>query len=91
MLARIETQHRAELGAQKLKIKAGAFLRQKRCELGLTQADMARGMGFADRTSISKLESGLYGLTLSEFIDIAAIFSMSPTQLMAELEKNLKK
>jgi transcriptional regulator with XRE-family HTH domain len=45
-----------------LRKKVGAFLRARRLELGLTQAQITQAMGYVSLNSVSNLETGREGL-----------------------------
>lgn len=57
-------------------------IKKYRIELGLTQTQLAEKAGYADKTMISKIESGKVDLTFSKIKVFADILNLSPSQLM---------
>ena len=55
------------------------FLREQR---GWSQQDLADAIGYKDRTTITKIESGKIDLSLSRVADFARAFNVSPAYLM---------
>jgi transcriptional regulator with XRE-family HTH domain len=47
---------------QDLRKRVGAFIRQRREELGLSQGDIIKSLGYTSRNSVSNLETGREGL-----------------------------
>lgn len=45
-----------------LRKRVGAFIRKRREELGLTQGDIIRALGYKNAASVSNLEQGIEGL-----------------------------
>jgi transcriptional regulator with XRE-family HTH domain len=70
-------------------------IKKYRIELGLTQTQLAEKAGYADKTMISKIESGKVDLTFSKIKVFADILSLTPSQLMGNAicekeESNMK-
>lgn len=65
----------------------GDRIKKRRLELGLTQEEIAKRIGYKDRTTIVKIEKGKIDLTQSKVIEFAKILHTSPTYLMG-CEKN---
>lgn len=49
---------------------------------GMTQAELAEASGYADRSSIAKIEGGIVDLPRSKIETFAKIFGVSPSDLM---------
>ena len=54
------------------------IIRNRRNELGITQEDMAKKLGYTDRSSIAKIESGGVDISYSKIIAIANILGLDP-------------
>ena len=61
-------------------------IRQRRRELKMTQQELAEKIGYVDRSSIAKIESGIVDLSQSKIIQIARALDMNPSDLMGEVE-----
>ena len=57
-------------------------IKQKREELGLSQEDLAKKCGYADKTSISKIENSGNDITLKKINKIADALNVSHRYLM---------
>ncbi|WZL82646.1 helix-turn-helix transcriptional regulator [Vallitaleaceae bacterium 9-2] len=57
-------------------------IKQLRNELGLSQIELAEKVGYKDRTSIAKVESGKIDLPQSKIIDFAKALNVTPAYLM---------
>lgn len=57
-------------------------IKQKRKELHMSQSDLAKSMGYADKSMISRIEKGEIDLQQSKIIAFAKIFNMHPGDLM---------
>ena len=57
-------------------------IKKYRIELGLTQTQLAEKAGYADKTMISKIESGKVDLTFSKIKVFADILNLTPSQLI---------
>lgn len=64
-------------------------IRNRRIELGMTQDELAKLSGYADRTSIAKIESGKTDLPQSKILSIANALGVTPGELMGWEEKSL--
>lgn len=60
----------------------GERIKQRRNELGMTQEELARKMGFKTKASISRIESNDRKLPLSKLEKIAMILNIPPSRLM---------
>jgi transcriptional regulator with XRE-family HTH domain len=56
--------------------KVGEFLRRRRLELGLSQGDMIKALGYANRNSISNVEIGIEGLPLKRVYQYAELLKL---------------
>ena len=59
-------------------------IRELRKRQGWTQEELALRMGYTDRSSIAKIESGKVDLSRSKIIEFAKIFGVNPGDLMGE-------
>ena len=57
-------------------------IKAKRQELGLSQEELAKKVGYRDRTSIAKIETGKVDLSQSKIIEFANILGVTPSCLM---------
>lgn len=57
-------------------------IKQKRQELGYSQEQLAQLVGYSDRTSIAKIESGKVDLQQSKIAAFAQALNCSPAELM---------
>ncbi len=63
-------------------------IKQLRSELGLSQNELAVKVGYKDRTSIAKIESGKIDLPQSKIIDFAEALNVTPAYLMGWEDKS---
>lgn len=63
-------------------MKLGDRIRLKRKELGLTQTDLAKMVGFQTKGAISRVENGTRDLTQTQIIDFSKALGCSPSYLM---------
>lgn len=61
-------------------------IRNRRRELRMTQQELAEKIGYTDRSSIAKIESGIIDLSQSKIIQIAKALDTTPSELMGEVE-----
>ena len=57
-------------------------IKSRRIELGMTQSDLAKKAGYADKSMIAKIEKGSVDLPQSKIISFAEILSTTPGALM---------
>ena len=57
-------------------------IRNRRIELGLTQGDLAKKLGYADKSAIARIESGATDLGMSKVEAFARALYTTPTELM---------
>ncbi len=64
-------------------------IRQRREELGLTQDELAKRMGYKSRSSINKIEMGENDIPQSKIVQFAKALETTPGDLMGwDMEKN---
>lgn len=63
-------------------LKIGDRIRFRREQLGLTQDELARAMGYKSRSSINKIEKGVNEPPQSIIVDIAKTLKTTPAYLM---------
>lgn len=57
-------------------------IKSRRLELNLTQSDLAKKMGYADKSMIAKIEKGAVDLTQSKIVAFADALQTTPSELM---------
>lgn len=57
-------------------------IRQCRLNKGMTQSELAEIMGYTDRSTIAKIETGKVDLFISKVSEFAKVFNVSPMYLM---------
>ena len=60
----------------------GQRIKSRREELGLTQDELAKKLGYQSRSSINKIELGRQNLTQSKIKDFAVALNVTPSYLM---------
>lgn len=65
-------------------------IKKQRQLLGMTQTDLAKKMGYADKSMIAKIEKGVVDLPQSKIIAFAEVLKTTPSNLMG-WENNLEK
>lgn len=63
-------------------MKIGERIRDRRIELGMTQEDLARKLGYKSKTTINKIESGVNDITQPKIEAFARVLSVTPSYLM---------
>ena len=63
-------------------IKLYQNIRKLRKEYGWSQDELAKRMGYSDRSTIAKIESGFVDLSESKIMAFAQIFNVAPSDLM---------
>lgn len=61
-------------------------IRTRRKELKMTQQELAEKIGYSDRSSIAKIESGGVDLSQSKIMQIAKALEITPGELMGDVE-----
>jgi transcriptional regulator with XRE-family HTH domain len=67
--------------------KLGSNIRSVRVSAGLSQASLAKRIGFT-RASVSNLESGRQRIALHLFVQIAQVLGVEPARLLPELSSS---
>lgn len=57
-------------------------IKKRREELGMSQAELARKVGYADRSAIARIERGDYDLPQTKILEIAKALKIPPGELM---------
>lgn len=57
-------------------------IKNKRNELQMTQSELAKKLGYADKSMIAKIEKGLVDLTQSKILTFADVLQTTPGELM---------
>lgn len=65
--------------------KIGELIKNKRIELGLSQDQLAKLMGFKNRTSIFKIEKGIASITVEQLKEFSKILNFEISEVF---EKN---
>lgn len=63
-------------------MNTGERIRQCREKVGLTQDQLAEKVGFTDRSSVSKIESGQRDVTRKKLVEFANALNVSPLYLL---------
>ena len=61
-------------------------IRTRRKELKMTQQELAEKIGYSDRSSIAKIESGGVDLSQSKIMQIAKALEITPGEVMGDVE-----
>ena len=64
-----------------------ANIKKRRKELGLTQSELARRVGYKDKTAIAHIEKGDIDLPQSKIVAFADALNTTPGDLLGEVEK----
>lgn len=57
-------------------------IRRLRQESGMTQTDLAKALGYVDKSIISKIESGKIDITAKKIMELASVLCTTPRYLM---------
>ena len=57
-------------------------IRQRRIDLGLSQSELAKKVGYSDKSMISRIENGIIDLPQSKIIEFANILNTTPGALL---------
>ncbi|MCR5092359.1 MAG: helix-turn-helix domain-containing protein, partial [Lachnospiraceae bacterium] len=57
-------------------------IKRLRVENNMTQDDLAKRLGYTDRSSVAKIEGGSVDLPISKIITCAEVFGVTPSYLM---------
>ena len=69
----------------------GLRIKHRREELGLTQDDLARRMGYTNRSTITKVEKGVNDITQSNVVKYANALECTTAYLMGWEDEEEKK
>lgn len=61
-------------------------IKERRIALGMTQAELAQRMGYADKSMIAKIEKGQVDLPQSKIVAFAKVLGVPPRDLMGWAE-----
>lgn len=62
-------------------------IKNRRLELGMTQGDLAKKLGYTSRTSIAKIEAGENDIPQSKIVAFAKALDTNPSYLMGIIEE----
>ena len=65
----------------------GKRIKARREELGMTQAELAKRLGYKSKTTIAKIESGVNDIVQSKVVSFAEALNTTPAYLMGWEEK----
>ena len=65
--------------------KLNLNIRMRRLELGLSQDELAERLGYADRSSIAKIETGVVDISIKQLKKIAVALETTPYDLIKYL------
>lgn len=68
----------------------GDNILQKRKELGMTQEELAKRLGYKSKSTINKIEMGINDVPQSKIVKIAEVLCTSPAYLMGWKEDSKK-
>lgn len=68
----------------------GERIKNRRQELGMTQSDLAKKLGYTDRASVSRVESGQIDLPQSRIVKFAEALRVSPSYIMGWEDEDKK-
>ena len=63
-------------------MKTGDIIKQFRKSIGMTQSELAEKVGFADRSTISKIERNQRNVNQEQIVKIASILGVTPADLI---------
>lgn len=59
-------------------------IKNRRIALGMTQEELAKKMGYTNRSSIAKIENGAVDLSQSKIVQFAKVLETTPGELMGD-------
>ena len=68
----------------------GDNILQKRKELGMTQEELAKRLGYKSKSTINKIEMGINDVPQSKIVKFAEVLCTTPAHLMGWKEENKK-
>ena len=60
----------------------GERIKQYRIERGWTQAELAKKMGYGDKSTICLVEKGVSDITMTSVVKYAQLFGVTPSEIM---------
>ena len=69
----------------------GENIRRRRIELGMTQEELAKRMGYTSKTTINKIEQGVNDIPQNKILKFANCLDTSPSVLMGWVEEQTSK
>lgn len=63
-------------------LEVGRKIKERREELKITQKELADKLGYKNRTTIAKIESGINDITQSKVVEFARALDTTPAYLM---------
>lgn len=60
----------------------GIRIRNRRIELGMSQQELADRLGYTDRSTIAKIETGKNDISLNKFKELADALQIAPAKLL---------
>lgn len=66
----------------------GEKIRRKREELGMTQEELAKKLGYKNKSTIAKIETGINDITQSKVCDFANVLNTTIAYLMGWEDEN---
>lgn len=73
---------RAETHERDTQMDIGERIRRRREELGLSQSELARRVGYTSRSTINKIEKDAHGISQEKIVAIAKALRTTPSYLM---------
>ena len=61
-------------------------IKKMRISLGMTQSELAKKLGYADKSMIAKIEKGLVDRPQSKIFSFAAVLGTTASELMGSIE-----
>ena len=65
-------------------------IKKLREENDLSQEELAKRVGYSDKSMISRIESGKVDLTQSKILLLAEIFNVTPGELMGDTKRTME-
>jgi len=62
----------------------GMFMKKKRLELGMKQAEVSRGVGFRHRSSYHRLEWGHIEWSIEDLVKVCMFMGLNPGDTLSE-------
>lgn len=70
------------LGKENAKMSIGNKIKQRREQLGMSQDELAKKLGYSSRSTVNKIEKGINDITQSKIIAFANALHVTPAYLM---------